>query len=201
MLSAMKFDKLGFILSCLALILAVPLSVLGNVLTPKIRDWWAANTGQQRLNKRIQALQEKLYVAESDWCFTHAEWEIYEETYWSRQIVVCAAAVLLFGIFIVLFVQFTFFGVYGRPLLSAAPSTTSQPNTAQVETAAQLSNITKTGFKSAKKAIVLTVFFNVAMTILLLRREVFYYRNWTNRSQEGRAAIRKRIENLKSRLT
>jgi len=91
-----KISLISLIVSCVALFLTIPFAIFGNILTPKVRDWWAANTGRQRLEKRIRTLQEKLRIAEESWCFTDAEWEIYEDSYWGRYILLFGGAALSF---------------------------------------------------------------------------------------------------------
>jgi len=72
----MELTKYGLILGTLAVILAVPLSVVANLLTPHIRDWYG-RTSSRRLKKRIALLRERVSKTHSEWTFTPAEWITY----------------------------------------------------------------------------------------------------------------------------
>ena len=48
----MDLNKLGFAVGMLALLLAVPLSVVANLLTPKLRNWYST-TSLKRVEKRL----------------------------------------------------------------------------------------------------------------------------------------------------
>ena len=71
----MDLNKIGLMIGVLALILAVPLSVAANLLTPWLRDRWSASS-QTRTLRRIRDLETKLRAAESEWKFTPPEWSI-----------------------------------------------------------------------------------------------------------------------------
>lgn len=49
----------GIILSIAAIALAIPLSVIGNLLTPKVRNWWAGRSAKA-MRRRINELEENL---------------------------------------------------------------------------------------------------------------------------------------------
>jgi hypothetical protein len=49
----------GLIISICALVLAFPLSLLANLLTPKIKNWWAERS-EASMRKRIIKLEEEL---------------------------------------------------------------------------------------------------------------------------------------------
>jgi len=72
----MDLNKLGLVIGILALMLAVPLAVLANLLTPTIRDWYST-TSLNRLRRRITELDYKLGASLLQWTFTAAEWETY----------------------------------------------------------------------------------------------------------------------------
>src|ERR1700734_732032 len=79
-LRLMELNKLGFAVGVLALVLAVPLAVLANLLTPRVRDWYST-TALKRLEKRILELRATLTRSEGTWTFTPGEWEIYETAF------------------------------------------------------------------------------------------------------------------------
>jgi hypothetical protein len=64
--------KLGVIIG---IILAIPLSVVANLITPYVREWWST-TSQERLNHRIDRLRILLKEFEQSWTFTEQEWVI-----------------------------------------------------------------------------------------------------------------------------
>jgi hypothetical protein len=68
-------NRVGFLIGVLALVLAVPLSIAANLLTPRIQNWWSRRS-QRALKSRIAQLQETLKKSESAWTFTPAELEI-----------------------------------------------------------------------------------------------------------------------------
>lgn len=43
----------------IAIVLAIPLSIIANLFTPRLRDWWAT-TSQRRLERRIAELESVL---------------------------------------------------------------------------------------------------------------------------------------------
>jgi hypothetical protein len=49
----------GIVLGALALLLAVPLSIIGNILTPKFLNWWAERSIES-LQKRIDKSEDRL---------------------------------------------------------------------------------------------------------------------------------------------
>jgi len=69
----MDMNKVSLIIGTSALILAVPLSIVGNLLTPKLRDWYSA-TSEKKLQARIAALMRQLRQSEQEWTFTTVEW-------------------------------------------------------------------------------------------------------------------------------
>lgn len=72
----MNLTTIGFVVTVLAVLLAVPLSVAANLLTPKVRDWYST-TSQKRLKKRLAALKPQLALATLAWTFTPAEWALF----------------------------------------------------------------------------------------------------------------------------
>jgi hypothetical protein len=54
----------GLVLGIAAILLAIPLSVIGNLLTPKFRNWWASRS-RSALERRIKALKAELGVMET----------------------------------------------------------------------------------------------------------------------------------------
>jgi hypothetical protein len=198
---SMDLGKLSLILSCVAVLLSIPLSVLANILTPKIRDWWTAHTGQPRLNKRIQALQHGLHVAEEEWCFTHAEWEIYEESIWCKNILLLGGALLLGLVTIGVFLQFSALGLSGVQLVLSSGLPKPQPGSAQAELSARASQLTKQAIHSTYGAIRFVQALNVLVAVMIVWRQVVYYRNERDHTEKGRKKIQQRINKLRSRLT
>jgi hypothetical protein len=74
----MDLSTVGFLVGVLALILAVPLAVLANLLTPRVQAWYST-TSLNRVNKRLMQLTIRLRLSEESWTFTPAEWELYSE--------------------------------------------------------------------------------------------------------------------------
>jgi len=52
----------GFVLALAALLATVPLAILGNILTPKVKDWWASRSFKS-LQSRIARLEQELTTA------------------------------------------------------------------------------------------------------------------------------------------
>jgi len=71
----------------LALVLAVPLAIIANILTLLVRKWWST-TSDKRLRRRIAKLEGKVLIAESTWKFTPAEWLIRRAVYRLSKVVV-----------------------------------------------------------------------------------------------------------------
>jgi hypothetical protein len=80
----MHFDKISLYIGVAALILAVPLAIIANLLTPRVRDWYST-TSQRRLRNRIAALGKRLEDSECGWTFTPAEWETYLSSFVDHQ--------------------------------------------------------------------------------------------------------------------
>lgn len=55
----MNGTTLGIVIGALALLLAVPLSVVGNLCTPRVRQWWAT-TSISRKRRRVEAIKAEL---------------------------------------------------------------------------------------------------------------------------------------------
>src|ERR1039458_4719054 len=53
----------GFWISIFTLFVAVPFGIVANLLTPKIRDWWAARS-RRSLAARIEVLESELTESE-----------------------------------------------------------------------------------------------------------------------------------------
>jgi hypothetical protein len=70
----MNLNKIGLLIGTLALILAVPLAIVANLLTPTVRDWYIT-TNQKRLRKRLDLLTKRLDQSEHQWAFSAAEWK------------------------------------------------------------------------------------------------------------------------------
>jgi hypothetical protein len=73
----MDLNKAGLAIGVLALVLAIPLAVVANLLTPKVRDWYVGMS-TNRLRKRLANITKRLEEAEHEWIFTQAEWSIYQ---------------------------------------------------------------------------------------------------------------------------
>jgi nitrate reductase gamma subunit len=74
-------------------VLAVPLAVIANLLTPRVRGWYGT-TSYERTKKRLALLEKKLEKAKQEWLFTPAEWTTYH-------MVVLASMFVLLGFLIV----------------------------------------------------------------------------------------------------
>ena len=99
----MDISKAGLYITVLAVVLAVPLSVVANLVTPKIRDWYSS-TSEKRLRRRITELELKLRSYEIEWVFSPADWDLFSLIYRSAwSIVLCFA---FFGLLI--FTRFSF---------------------------------------------------------------------------------------------
>jgi hypothetical protein len=90
----MDLNKIGLAVGVLAFILAIPLAVIANLLTPKVRDWYST-TSLKRINRRLIELAVRLKTSEGLWTFTPAEWEIYRAGFRRTQ----ASAIAMVGIF------------------------------------------------------------------------------------------------------
>lgn len=61
----LDMNKVSLVVSICALILAIPLSIVGNLLTPKLRDWYST-TSEKRLQARIAKLNSQLKESEQE---------------------------------------------------------------------------------------------------------------------------------------
>jgi hypothetical protein len=77
----MNLARAGVWITAMAIVLAIPLTILGNVLTPRVVEWYAKTT-QGRLRKRIAKLEARLHASEAEWTFTKLEWEMYRTNNW-----------------------------------------------------------------------------------------------------------------------
>jgi hypothetical protein len=196
----MDLGKLSLIVSCLAFFLAIPLSILGNILTPRVRDWYAANAGRQRLEKRISTLQGKLHIAEESWCFTDAEWEIYEDSYWNRSVFLIAGMVLLFLVFTLIFLQLSSLGYSGTQLQLSSRLAKQVPGGGQAELMAQSAQFVDRALMEAERTSPLVIVLNIMLLAMVIWRDTVYVRNRANHSEKGRKEIRKRIDKLSQKL-
>jgi hypothetical protein len=57
--STMDINRVALALAIVALVLAVPLSIAGNLLTPMVRDWYST-LSLNRLNQRITQLAAQI---------------------------------------------------------------------------------------------------------------------------------------------
>jgi len=104
----MDSNKSGLVISILAMVLAIPLAIVANFMTPYALNWYST-TSQERLTQRIAYLQEQLDKVKNEWMFTPADWEMY------RTIVISELVSLFFGSFVFAVI----FGVINRrPVLS-----------------------------------------------------------------------------------
>jgi hypothetical protein len=55
----------GLLLAAIAIVLAIPLSMVGNILTPKFLNWWAERSVAST-RKRIDGLEKRLAELEKD---------------------------------------------------------------------------------------------------------------------------------------
>jgi hypothetical protein len=72
----MDFRWIGLMIGVAALVLAIPLAVIANLITPRVRDWWST-TSRTRLTRRISKIENTLHQSEHEWMFTPAQLEIY----------------------------------------------------------------------------------------------------------------------------
>jgi hypothetical protein len=63
----------GFVIAVVALLLAYPFSLLANLTSPTVKNWWAARS-RAGLQKRIRTLARELAVMEQNPPLTHAEY-------------------------------------------------------------------------------------------------------------------------------
>ena len=89
----MDSNKSGLVISILAMVLAIPLAIVANFMTPYALNWYST-TSQERLTQRIAYLQEQLDKVKNEWMFTPADWEMY------RTIVISELVSLFFGSFV-----------------------------------------------------------------------------------------------------
>jgi len=75
----------------LGTLLAIPLSILANVLTPRFQRWYA-ETSEKRLHRRIDRLTRDL--TEAAWTYSQAEWNI-------QQTVNLLVMVMVYGMYVV----------------------------------------------------------------------------------------------------
>lgn len=68
----MDLTKLGLILAIILFVLSFPLGIVGNLLAPKLGDWYSTSS-QRKLRARIRVLRDRLNECER-WTFTDAEW-------------------------------------------------------------------------------------------------------------------------------
>jgi hypothetical protein len=73
----MDTAKIGLLVAGIAIILAVPLSVVANLLTPRLQSWYST-TSSKRLKKRMLFLESELRASEQKWTFTASEWVAYK---------------------------------------------------------------------------------------------------------------------------
>ena len=67
----------SFILALAALVLTLPLAILGTLLTPRVEDWWAKRS-ERSLTKRINKLETKLASLDGKTPLTEIEEKILE---------------------------------------------------------------------------------------------------------------------------
>ncbi|HEX6822686.1 MAG TPA: hypothetical protein VF123_11560 [Candidatus Sulfotelmatobacter sp.] len=104
----MDINKVALMLAIAALILAIPLSIAGNLLTPIVRDWYSTSSFR-RLNRRIEQLTITLKQSQASWVFTPAEWEMYVLGFIRNQ-VICYALVAV--MYLVLGISSVAVGIY-----------------------------------------------------------------------------------------
>jgi hypothetical protein len=91
----MNLNKGSLYIGVVALLLAVPLSIIANLLTPPIREWYSA-TNQKRLRKRVGELEEKLRASEAaEWTFTPAEWLTYRTAVGTNLLIILTLHLIL----------------------------------------------------------------------------------------------------------
>jgi predicted PurR-regulated permease PerM len=93
-------NKIALVISIAALVLALPLGIVGNILTPKLRDWYST-TSQKRLRARIATLSAQLAKSEQQWTFTEAEWAQFK-TNAIAIVIFCLLAICVFCVTVVI---------------------------------------------------------------------------------------------------
>lgn len=102
----MDLNKIGLLIGVFALLLAVPLAVSANLLTPKVQSWYST-TSLNRLNRRLLKLNERLKKSESSWTFTPAEWKLYREGQLRNQ----ATLLVSFGLYNFVILTMAYVGI------------------------------------------------------------------------------------------
>ena len=72
----MNWNIAFLVIGVLALLLAIPLTGVANLLMTRVEIWWST-TSESRLRKRIVKVEKKLQEVKREWKFTPAEWRIY----------------------------------------------------------------------------------------------------------------------------
>jgi hypothetical protein len=68
---------IALLVTAIAIVLAIPMSIVANLLTPPIRYWYSSSS-QKRIKKRLSKLKDTLQASEQDWSFTPSEWATYK---------------------------------------------------------------------------------------------------------------------------
>jgi hypothetical protein len=89
----MDLNKIGLAVGVLALMLAIPLAVVANLLTPRVREWYST-TSSKRLKQRIAELEEKLGQSEQEWTFTQGEWAVFSQGFVAGSSILTSIALL-----------------------------------------------------------------------------------------------------------
>jgi hypothetical protein len=92
----MDVNKAGLYIGLLALFLAIPLSVVANLITPRLRDWYSTRS-VIKLTRRILQLEEKLRKARQEWTFNPADLKIWESSINSESKISALLYVVLLG--------------------------------------------------------------------------------------------------------
>jgi hypothetical protein len=186
----MDTGKIGLLVTGIAIILAIPLSVVANLLTPRLQSWYST-TSQKRAKKRLGVLEAKLQASEQEWSFTPSEWVMYKTSFFQSQSAFYGVtALFLFaltaaGLGVELTdVQLSFLRMLNVPLH-------------KVE-GLDLRPLSELPFQGA---IVFSFLAYCGVTVIAFWSQRTFFKNRELHSEEGREQIRKEIRKLTLKLS
>jgi hypothetical protein len=74
----MDISRIGLFVGLISFILAIPLAVGANLLTPRVQLWWNATTERRRLD-RLEVIRKQLKRSENQALFNEVHWAIIRE--------------------------------------------------------------------------------------------------------------------------
>lgn len=163
---------------------AVPLSIIGNMLTPLATRWYSATTLQRAKRRRLK-LCHKLWLSEKEWTFTSGEWELYKAGFWRL--------VFQAQVFIVLI---TFFSAFTDLAFRIYEASHGVNLVGELPWAIRVPTSTVTG---VLEALQLTYFSEGLAFLLVLAGLVTLNRYSDYHTETGREQMRQEIERLKSK--